>query len=517
MNEKYPEVSGQSSSKYWFIPKNSKLYHFFGFIDKHYDGNVVNLVQTVSSITPLIQSISRKHKNKIRKIIDVCSAAIPATIHGIDLYTNLNQYVKYVTHGDKAFINKKVAFLFDKLETNGMSERCITSISNINIAFFLFTCPKIDNVKIIDYFYNLEPFDIKNEINESGNYYMLFEYMNKKFIMRFYFRKNSGNTYLDSLIDVVYDPDISDIHDVDNIKRVILKSYINHFKIKYNTLNLHESIYPKPRKKVQEHITQIDVHKLAAEMKLILKRGGRRGYVLLGKQGVGKTSIINKLEELLTDTVIVHISPSQFWSSGSIIETFNTVKSLQPVICIIEDLDGLNLQEKNEKVSTFINEIDDSNNDLNIIIIVTINDTNLVHETVINRPGRFEEIIEIKSPQTKQEVQSVLESRFKKSVKKYFKVDKYKLPKMDKQLIEACLNNKFTQADLACNIIDKILFSLESIENLNNKVFNEKFKKAIDNVIKTKNTLLTYSFSDKKTEIPPQEEVCCENPKLFKQ
>ena len=176
---------------------------------------------------------------------------------------------------------------------------------------------------------------------------------------------------------------------------------------------------------------------------------------------------------------------------------FQFIKIIQPALVIIEDLDGLGFKEKNERVTTFINEIDDSNSDLNIALLFTINDPELVHRTIIDRPGRSDEIIKIEPPQSENETYEVMISKFNKLRHFYtpFKDIEFPPQKEIKALLVRCLKNKFTQAELTSGIIEKVFIIVDNPEA--SSLITE-IEKAITFFEKSKRNLKTYTFNNKE-------------------
>ena len=178
---------------------------------------------------------------------------------------------------------------------------------------------------------------------------------------------------------------------------------------------------------------------------------------------------------------------------------------------MIEDLDGYGFEEKNERATTFLNEIDDVNDDLNAVIIVTINETNKVHKSIIDRPGRFDRVIQINPPSNNKQVHEILSSKFNKLKPIYCPRSRFKIPdlkKLDNGLISECIKNKFTQAEISNAIMEQVfLDSKEIIEtngrtwnSLDKDFFNERLHKAIDVHLDTKKAIASADFSLKAIE-----------------
>lgn len=254
---------------------------------------------------------------------------------------------------------------------------------------------------------------------------------------------------------------------IQDLKGAIYKDFIRHFDIKNNVLILDGSglqIYP--RQKVAENIMQVDIKKQATDIKKILEKGKKRGYVYVGVPGTGKSTSIHKLEAILTEYPIIYVSNSCLSSSYGVSETFETIRYLQPCIAVIEDLDSCGFDEKSSTLGEFLEQVDDVDENLNIVILSSVNDTSLVHYSLINRPGRFDEVIMIRTPKTIEEVYSVMECRYKKNQKKDSNLSKdfIKVEDIDEDIITKIIERSYTQADI-CEIIEKALLRENFIDN----------------------------------------------------
>jgi SpoVK/Ycf46/Vps4 family AAA+-type ATPase len=155
----------------------------------------------------------------------------------------------------------------------------------------------------------------------------------------------------------------------------------------------------------------------------------------------------------------------------------------------------------------FLDEIDDVNNDLNMIIIVTINDTSRVHFSIINRPGRFDKVIEIKPPASIEEIRQVMVSKSIKLKSKYCAKSRFSIPKIEKidgALLKDCLKHEFTQAEITNAIVEQIFIYVAmgvqekklKWNSISDKQFNELFKRAIDSHKKTKLAIKNCDFNN---------------------
>lgn len=123
----------------------------------------------------------------------------------------------------------------------------------------------------------------------------------------------------------------------------------------------------------------------------------RRGVLLHGPPGNGKTSLIRLIGARLPEVPVLILRPDQEFDTDDLEEVIRRWTEQAPAILVIEDLNWL-LEKVN--VSTFLNLLDgvDAPAAGGLLLIATTNHPDQLDSAVNNRPGRFDVVIEIAPP-----------------------------------------------------------------------------------------------------------------------
>ena len=119
----------------------------------------------------------------------------------------------------------------------------------------------------------------------------------------------------------------------------------------------------------------------------------RRGYLLYGAAGCGKTSL---LQLVIKDMIAMG---GLVYTSGSIDEFDRCLQALRkiepnrPVVCIFEDIDSFAGEEEQ-----LLSLLDGENQVNHVINIATTNKFDELSPRISSRPRRFDRVIEIKPP-----------------------------------------------------------------------------------------------------------------------
>lgn len=131
----------------------------------------------------------------------------------------------------------------------------------------------------------------------------------------------------------------------------------------------------------------------------------KRGIILKGVPGVGKT-LIGKILCNESDCTLLWVTPKYLERSQHIASIVEVARELAPTILFLEDIDlyGSSRDSSYNKtlLGELMNQLDGVEENKNIVVIATTNRSDDLEKALRNRPGRFDEIIEVKKPGTEE-------------------------------------------------------------------------------------------------------------------
>jgi hypothetical protein len=147
---------------------------------------------------------------------------------------------------------------------------------------------------------------------------------------------------------------------------------------------------------------------LLDQIKLFWSRGERyqkyhllqkRGILLYGAPGCGKTSIINLLSQDLVKMGGVIFLIDDFETANACIQHFRSVEPERPIMTLLEDIEGIFKGDQgNREVKAALSLLDGQDQVNNIVHIATTNQPEELADRFIKRPGRFDLIIGVHAP-----------------------------------------------------------------------------------------------------------------------
>jgi ATP-dependent 26S proteasome regulatory subunit len=126
----------------------------------------------------------------------------------------------------------------------------------------------------------------------------------------------------------------------------------------------------------------------------------KRGVLLHGPPGTGKTHTLRYLMSRLTDATVVMLSGNalQF-----IAPAVSIARALQPALVIVEDVDLIAEQRgmhpgQHPLLFQLLNEIDGLGEDADVTFLLTTNRADLLEPALAQRPGRVDQAVELPLP-----------------------------------------------------------------------------------------------------------------------
>jgi ATPase family associated with various cellular activities (AAA) len=126
----------------------------------------------------------------------------------------------------------------------------------------------------------------------------------------------------------------------------------------------------------------------------------KRGLLLYGPPGVGKTHTVRYLTSQLTEMTVVQLSGNTMHMIGA---ACSVARTLQPAMIVIEDVD-LIAEERgmhpghHPLLFQLLNEMDGLAEDADVVFLLTTNRPDLLEPALAQRPGRVDQAVGLEHP-----------------------------------------------------------------------------------------------------------------------
>lgn len=168
-------------------------------------------------------------------------------------------------------------------------------------------------------------------------------------------------------------------------------------KYDWSDIVLPETVKETLQKNINNFIESIDIYK-ANKIQM------KRGIILKGPPGTGKT-LVGKILCSKTDWSFIWVPP-QYVRHGVITEFCDAARKLSPTILFLEDLDlyAEDRESSRDKalLGQLMNELDGIQENNQILVVATTNKSEYLEEAILNRPGRFDIVVELPAPSIEQ-------------------------------------------------------------------------------------------------------------------
>jgi hypothetical protein len=126
----------------------------------------------------------------------------------------------------------------------------------------------------------------------------------------------------------------------------------------------------------------------------------KRGLLLYGPPGVGKTHTVRYLTANLTDTTVIQLTGSALHLIG---EACSVARALAPAMLVVEDVDLIAEDRgmypgQHPMLFQLLNEMDGLAEDADVVFVLTTNRADLLEPALAARPGRVDQAVELALP-----------------------------------------------------------------------------------------------------------------------
>jgi Cdc6-like AAA superfamily ATPase len=159
----------------------------------------------------------------------------------------------------------------------------------------------------------------------------------------------------------------------------------------------HLVLDPGTLAEVQRQVVEVARHK---ERLLAAGQHLKRGLLLFGPPGVGKTHTVRFLVSQLTGTTVMQLTANAL---HLIVEACSVARALQPAMVVVEDVDLIAEERgmhpgQHPLLFQLLNEMDGLAEDADVVFVLTTNRPDLLEPALAARPGRVDQAVALQLP-----------------------------------------------------------------------------------------------------------------------
>lgn len=263
------------------------------------------------------------------------------------------------------------------------------------------------------------------------------------------------------------------------VTSAIYSSYLSTIDISKYYFVIDKSFFLKRRRvDVNFEMRNLDVEYVRKAIERTFAIGGSRGYFIEGEAGTGKTESVHKILSQFPEVPVFWV-PQYSLGIDCISYTFEMLGHVDHSIIVMDDVDGLRMEKKDALASEFIRLMDNLREKGSHIVIMIANEPQCIHHTIRNRPGRIDEIIVVRPPDTKEGVLDVILQRYihmGKPMPEWMTFDS----EVFCGICEKLANRNTTQAQITAIVSDYVMFDGDGDGDVN--LFSRVVDKRLESI-----------------------------------